>query len=113
MVILLGARLADMFEIEIKKNLQFAVHDGEVLTGDYYAPRGAGPFPALVALHGGFWKRGTTAGYQYWGPYLAERGYALFSINYRLVDGAKNRYPARRFTTRGRRCSFYGATRRI
>jgi acetyl esterase/lipase len=25
---------------------------------------------------------------------LAERGYALFSVNYRLLQGAKNRYPA-------------------
>ena len=45
--------------------------------------------PALIALHGGFWKRGTAESYQYWGTYLAEHGYVLFFINYRLVDGTK------------------------
>jgi acetyl esterase/lipase len=81
-------------DIEIRKNVEFGVHDDVVLTGDYYAPPGAGPYPALIALHGGFWKRGTAEGYQYWGSYLAEHGYVLFSINYRLVEGTRNRYPA-------------------
>jgi acetyl esterase/lipase len=81
-------------DIEIRKNVEFCVHDDVVLTGDYYAPLGAGPYPALIALHGGGWTRGTAEGYQYWGPYLAERGYILFSINYRLVEATRNRYPA-------------------
>lgn len=87
-------------DIEIKKNVEFAVHDDNILTGNYYAPRGAGPYPALIALHGGFWKRGTAEGYQYWGPYLARHGHVLFSINYRLVEGTKNRYPAAVHDTR-------------
>jgi acetyl esterase/lipase len=70
------------------------------LAGDYYAPAGAGPYPALIALHGGFWKRGTAEAYQYWGPYLAEHGYVLFSIDYRLADGTKNLYPAAVHDTR-------------
>ena len=37
-----------------------------ILTGNYYAPRGAGPYPALIALHGGFWKRGTAEGPTAW-----------------------------------------------
>jgi acetyl esterase/lipase len=86
--------MPDAHNIDISKNFRFGVHDDDALTGDYYAPRGAGPYPALIALHGGFWKQGSAEGYRYWGPYLAERGYVLFSINYRLVDGTKNRYPA-------------------
>jgi acetyl esterase/lipase len=81
-------------DTDIRQSLQFGVHDNEALTGDYYAPSGAGPYPALIALHGGFWKRGSAEGYQYWGQYLAQHGYVLFSINYRLVDGTNNRYPA-------------------
>ena len=92
--------MPETYDIEIRRNLQFGVHDDEVLTGDYYAPSGPGPFPALIALHGGFWKRGSAEGYQYWGPYLAQRGYALFSVNYRLVEGTKNRYPAAVHDTR-------------
>ena len=37
---------------------------------------------------------GTSLSYQHWGTYLANRGYALFSINYRLLQGTKNLYPA-------------------
>jgi acetyl esterase/lipase len=92
--------MPEVTDIEISKNVQFGVHDGDVLTGDFYAPSGAGPYPALIALHGGFWKRGAAEGYQYWGPYLAQRGYVLFAINYRLVDGTKNRYPAAVHDTR-------------
>ena len=70
------------------------------MTGDYYAPVGTGPYPALVSLHGGGWKRGVAESYQYWGPYLAQHAYVLFSINYRLLAGTKNRYPAAVHDTR-------------
>ena len=70
------------------------------LTGDYYAPPGTGPYPALVAVHGGGWQLGTVEEYQAWGPYLAHRGYVLFAINYRLVHDTKNRYPAAVHDTR-------------
>jgi acetyl esterase/lipase len=86
--------------IEIRKNIEFGMHDGDVLTGDYYAPTGTDPYATLVALHGGGWKRGTAESYQYWGPYLAQHGYVLFSINYRLVKDTKNRYPAAVHDTR-------------
>ena len=92
--------MSEAHDIDIKKNVQFGVHDSDVLTADYYAPPGAGPYPTLIALHGGAWKLGTAKGYQYWGPYLAQRGYVLFSINYRLVHGTKNRYPAAVHDTR-------------
>ncbi len=87
-------------DIDIRKNVQFGIHDGEVLTGDYYAPPGTGTWPTLIALHRGAWKLGTAEVYQYWGPYLAQRGYVLFSINYRLVHGSENRYPAAVHDTR-------------
>ena len=87
-------------QISIKRDMEFGVHDGDALTGDFYSPEGAGNFPVIVALHGGGWKLGSSQSYQYWGPYLAERGYALFSVNYRLLQGDKNRYPASVHDTR-------------
>jgi acetyl esterase/lipase len=87
-------------EIDIRKNVQFGVHDGDMLTGDYYAPPGPGPYPALVAIHCGGWQLGTAEAYQSWRPYLAHRGYVLFAINYRLVQSDKNRYPAAVHDTR-------------
>ena len=68
-------------KIETRPGITYATHDGVALLGDLYLPAGAGPFPALVALHGGGWQAGARSTFQYWGPYLAERGYVLFAIS--------------------------------
>ena len=56
-------------------------------------PKGAGPFPALVAVHGGGWQAGVRSAFQYWGQYLAERGYVLFAISYRLAKKGQKMFP--------------------
>jgi acetyl esterase/lipase len=71
----------------------YASHDGVALMADLYAPTGAGPFPALVAVHGGGWQGGARSTFQYWGPYLAERGYVLFAISYRLAKKGQKMFP--------------------
>jgi acetyl esterase/lipase len=76
-----------------QSGITYATHDGTALVGDLYTPDGPGPFPALIAVHGGGWQLGTRAGYQYWGPYLAEAGYALFAIDYRLCKPERKTYP--------------------
>jgi acetyl esterase/lipase len=76
------------------RRVEYARSDGEALSGDLYLPAAHGPHPALVAVHGGGWQYGDAGFYKHWGPYLAQRGYALFAIDYRLVAGAKHRYPA-------------------
>jgi acetyl esterase/lipase len=63
------------------------------LAGDLYLPAKTGKHPALVAVHGGGWQTGDKDFYQHWGPYLAHRGYAVFSINYRLAQVGKKTYP--------------------
>ena len=83
-----------MQDIAIKKNVQFGVHDSDSLTADYYGPQGPGTYPALVSVHGGGWKVGSSDNDQHWGRCLAKQGYAFFSVNYRLVQATKNRYPA-------------------
>lgn len=84
---------AQSSDVEMRQNLRYAVHDGVSLTGDLYLPKGPGPFPALVAIHGGAYLVGSAALYRLWGPYLAERGYIVFSINYRLVTDGQKKYP--------------------
>src|SRR5262249_19547307 len=74
---------------DVQRGLEYGTHDGVTLTGDLYVPTGAGSYPAIVAVHGGGWQIGDASFYQHWGPYLAERGYALFSIDYRLVKDGK------------------------
>src|SRR5262245_6737891 len=88
------------FRVECEHALQYAVHDRISLTGDFYKPAGAAMSPVVVAVHGGAWKVGDAADFQYWGPWLASRGIAVYSIEYRLVRGEQNRYPAAVFDVR-------------
>jgi acetyl esterase/lipase len=80
-------------EIDVRRDVVYATHDGVALSGDLYLPKGAGPFPALVAVHGGGWRLGARSSFQYWGPYLAARGYALYAISYRLAGKGRKTYP--------------------
>ncbi len=75
--------------LTIQKGIAYANHDGVELAGDLYLPKDAKAAPALVAVHGGGWVAGVRGAYQYWGPYLAARGIAVFSISYRLATKTK------------------------
>jgi acetyl esterase/lipase len=78
-----------MSDVTTQLGITYANHDGVELAGDLYLPKGAKPASALVAVHGGGWVQGVRAAFQYWGPYLASRGIALFSISYRLATKGK------------------------
>jgi acetyl esterase/lipase len=52
--------------------------------------------PVIIAVHGGAWKRNDRSTYAVIAPYLVSRGYAVISIDYRLVDGRQNLFPAAR-----------------
>lgn len=81
-------------EIEIRRDLQYATHDGISLAADYYVAKAPGPYPVVIAIHGGAWQLGSrVADYQHWGPYLAQRGIALFAISYTLSKPGQPSYP--------------------
>src|SRR5437763_969351 len=80
-------------DVETRRGVQYAVHDGVALAGDYYVPKGPGKFPVVVAMHGGAWQLGERTLYRFWGPYLAQRGIALFAIDYRLSKPGQPSYP--------------------
>jgi acetyl esterase/lipase len=80
-------------EVDLRAGLTYATHDGVALLGDLYRPQGAGPFPVLVALHGGGWVQGARNAFQHWGPYLARHGYALFAVSYRLAKTGQKTFP--------------------
>src|ERR1700704_1315194 len=80
-------------QIETRNGVSYATHDGVALAGDLYLPAGAGPFPALVGVHGGGWQAGARNAFQFFGPYLAQRGYVLFAITYRLAKKGQKMFP--------------------
>lgn len=55
------------------------------LLADVYRPTGAGPFPSVLLIHGGAWKRGDRAQVKAHAEQLAERGYLVVNTTYRLV----------------------------
>ncbi len=85
--------MADERDMVVTPGLLYAVHDGVELVGDLCLPRGADKAPVLVAAHGGGWQIGDRGLYQHWGPYLARRGYGLFSIEYRLMKPGMSTWP--------------------
>jgi acetyl esterase/lipase len=87
------ATAANPGEIEIRPGVTYATHDSVALAGDLYLPKGAGPFPALVGVHGGGWVQGVRGQFQHWGGYLAGRGIALFAISYRLAKAGQKSFP--------------------
>ena len=82
-----------MPEPEILRDIAYATHDGQALLGDLYLPRGKGPHPVLVCVHGGGWTGGARNQFYTWGPHLAEHGYAVFAVTYRPASPAKKMFP--------------------
>src|SRR5256885_1062994 len=80
-------------EFETRPGVPYATHDSVALAGDLYLPKGTGPFPALVGVHGGGWVQGVRGQFQHWGKYLAARGVALFAISYRLAKPGQKTFP--------------------
>src|SRR5262249_42723734 len=78
---------------EIHNNLTYATHDGVELKGDLYLPAGPGPFPVIINVHGGYWRRGSPDTFQYLGPYLPARGSARFTVSSPLTKPPHENLP--------------------
>ena len=76
------------------RTIVFSNPAGEPLSADAYVPESAAPVPVVIAVHGGGWKAGKRDAYRHLGQLLTGRGYAVFSIDYRLATKPENRYPA-------------------
>ena len=62
------------------------------LLADLYRPQGQGPFPSVLLVHGGAWKRGDREQVERLATRIAARGYLVMNTTYRLVPEAI--YPA-------------------
>jgi acetyl esterase/lipase len=78
---------------ELAEDVVYAEVDGVPLRYDHYRPRrGAGPVPAVVAVHGGAWMHGDPSQAAGNALHFARRGIATVSISYRLAPG--HHFPA-------------------
>src|SRR5438270_10994467 len=73
------------YEVVTRNDIVFAEHDGTKLLGDLYLPKGVDKAPVLIGVHGGGWQIGDRKLYKNWGRFLAEDGFAVFAIEYRLI----------------------------
>jgi len=77
-----------------------AFHDGVLVrevggarvTADVVVPKGNGPHPVLVYLHGGGWVAGSPKTHNKLAHRFAEGGYLVFNVDYRL--GPEHPFPA-------------------
>ena len=76
----------------VRRGVVYARSCSEALTLDAYVPDGAGPFPAVVLIHGGGWSARRPRDMAHIARALARRGFVALTIVYRLAPA--NRYPA-------------------
>ncbi|HZP32077.1 MAG TPA: alpha/beta hydrolase [Candidatus Acidoferrales bacterium] len=89
-----AAASAQSPSVKTQSDVVYATHDGVSLKGDLYLPSSPGLHAAMLFIHGGGFRGGTKAGYAMtWGPYLAERGYVVFAIDYRLATDKQTMWP--------------------
>jgi len=71
------------------KDLTYATYDDRELKLDLYKPKNQSePLPAIVCIHGGGWKSGEKKHFGKHAQFLAEHGYVVVSIDYRLSGEA-------------------------
>jgi acetyl esterase/lipase len=80
----------------VQENVVYASVNGSELHLDVYEPagRGNGSRPAVVLIHGGGWVSLDKRTMRGMGQFLARAGYLAFSVDYRLLQGDQNRWPA-------------------
>ena len=84
---------SDNTRLDIRLDVPYGGGPQENLCVDVYLPTSAGMHPALLCLHGGAWLRGSQKQYKSWGPWLAERGYAVVAVDYRLSSQVSPAWP--------------------
>ncbi|MEM7313323.1 MAG: alpha/beta hydrolase [Planctomycetota bacterium] len=72
-----------------ERGVVYSEPDEEKLRADLYLPQGDGPFPGIVMIHGGGWRTGNRYQMSGHADFVANRGYVVMSIDYRLAPDHK------------------------
>ena len=78
-------------EIDVR-DVEYLRHDDRPLLARLFVPRGAGPFPMIVELHGGAWCRGDRLSDTIMNEALARSGVVVAALDFRMPPEAG--YPA-------------------
>lgn len=79
------------FEVETR-DIEFLRHGDSPLLARLYRPKGDGPFPALIDVHGGAWASGDRLNNAPIDEALAKSGIVVLAIDFRMPPA--HRYPA-------------------
>lgn len=71
--------------VTFTRDVEFSNADGQHLQVNIAEPKGAGPFPAVVCIHGGGFRAGKRESYDKLCLTLAQRGYVAITVTYRLA----------------------------
>jgi len=72
-----------------QSNVTYATRASGDLKADIYTPKTDGPHPAILAIHGGGWRAGTKSGMSARAKVLADRGYVVVNVDYRLAPDVR------------------------
>lgn len=86
-----NATLTKPYEI-VTEDIEYRRIDGEPLLARLYRPRGSGPFPAVVGVHGGAWTSGDRLNNAVIDQALAAAGAVVMALDFRLAP--RSPYPA-------------------
>jgi len=80
----------------LEENVPFGSANGTALLLDIYKPleRIDTPRPAVLLIHGGGWTSYDKSTMRGMGEFLARSGFVAFAVDYRLLHGIENRWPA-------------------
>jgi len=78
--------------VKAELDLTYGSTPEQELKLDIYHPKSGGPLPACVLVHGGGWTGGNKEKFRPLAIALAQKGYVVANIEYRLAPAAK--YPA-------------------
>ncbi len=80
------ASLSEPRAFDLQRDVVFTPADWPApLKMDVYRPRGAGPFPAVLVIHGGGWARGSRDEMAHICKKLAAQGFVAVNVEYRLA----------------------------
>lgn len=80
------------FAFDTIRDQVYVERDSGPLAMDVYVPRGDGPFPGVIVVHGGAWAGGTRAQLAGFAQAMAAMGYTAATISYRLAP--QHQFPA-------------------